>query len=48
MLDEMADLKGKIVLGASWELPCHFGRGETRTQILAKKMILQPHRLLLQ
>lgn len=37
MLDEMADLKGKIVLGASWELPCHFGRGETRTQILAKK-----------
>ncbi|MCY8466882.1 hypothetical protein [Bacillus atrophaeus] len=37
MLDEMAELKGKIVLGASWELPCHFGRGETRTQILAKK-----------
>ncbi|MGG1444779.1 hypothetical protein ABE354_22525 [Brevibacillus laterosporus] len=37
MVDEMADLKGKIVLGASWELPCHFGRGETRKQILAKK-----------
>ncbi|MEK4049929.1 hypothetical protein [Bacillus sp. FSL K6-2839] len=37
MLDEMADLKGKIVLGASWELPCYFGRGETKTQILAKK-----------
>jgi ribonucleoside-diphosphate reductase alpha chain len=37
MIDEMADLKGKIVLGASWELPCHFGRGETRSQILAKK-----------
>lgn len=37
MLDEMADLKGKMVLGASWELPCHFGRGETRTQLLAKK-----------
>ncbi len=37
MLDEMADLKGKIVLGASWELPCHYGRGETRNQILAKK-----------
>lgn len=37
MLDEMAELKGKMVLGASWELPCHFGRGETRTQILAKK-----------
>lgn len=37
MLDEMADLKGKIVLGASWELPCHYGRGETRNQLLAKK-----------
>ncbi|MCM3110026.1 hypothetical protein [Lederbergia lenta] len=37
MLNEMAELKGKIVLGASWELPCHFGRGETRTQLLAKK-----------
>lgn len=37
MIDEMAELKGKIVLGASWELPCHYGRGETRTQILAKK-----------
>jgi len=37
MIDEMADLKGKIVMGASWELPCHFGRGETRSQILAKQ-----------
>nr|WP_202877285.1 hypothetical protein [Brevibacillus laterosporus] len=37
MIDEMAELKGKMVLGASWELPCHFGRGETRKQILAKK-----------
>lgn len=37
MIDEMADLKGKIVLGASWELPCHYGRGETRAQLLAKK-----------
>nr|WP_145401478.1 LAGLIDADG family homing endonuclease [Paenibacillus xylanexedens] len=37
MIDEMAELKGKMVLGASWELPCHYGRGETRTQILAKK-----------
>jgi hypothetical protein len=37
MLDEMADLKGKIVLGAGWELPCHYGRGETRSQVLAKK-----------
>jgi len=37
MIDDMAELKGKIVIGASWELPCHFGRGETRSQILAKK-----------
>lgn len=37
MLKEMAELKGKVVLGASWELPCHYGRGETRNQILAKK-----------
>jgi ribonucleoside-diphosphate reductase alpha chain len=37
MLDEMTDLKGKIVIGAGWELPCHYGRGETRSQILAKR-----------
>ncbi|MCR8641534.1 hypothetical protein NV379_02590 [Paenibacillus sp. N1-5-1-14] len=37
MIDDMAELKGKMVLGASWELPCHYGRGETRTQILAKR-----------
>lgn len=37
MIDEMAELKGKMVLGASWELPCHYGRGETRNQLLAKK-----------
>ncbi|MFA6667757.1 MAG: LAGLIDADG family homing endonuclease, partial [Bacilli bacterium] len=37
MLDEMAELKGKIVLGAGWELPCWYGRGETKSQILAKK-----------
>lgn len=37
MIKEMANLEGKIVLGASWELPCHYGRGETRKQLLAKK-----------
>lgn len=37
MLDDMAELKGKFVLGASWELPCYFGRGETKSQIMAKK-----------
>lgn len=37
MLDDMADLKGKFVLGASWRLPCYYGRGETETQIMNKK-----------
>lgn len=37
MIDEMAELKGKMVMGAGWELPCHFGRGETKSQILSKK-----------
>ena len=37
MLDDMAELKGKIVLGASWRLPCYYGRGETETQIMNKK-----------
>lgn len=37
MIDEMAELKGKMVIGAGWELPCHYGRGETRAQIMAKK-----------
>lgn len=37
LIDEMANLKGKIVIGAGWQLPCHFGRGETKAQILAKK-----------
>ncbi len=37
MLDEMAELKGKIVLGAGWQLACEYGRGETKSQLLAKK-----------
>lgn len=37
MLDDMAELKGKFVLGASWKLPCYYNRGETETQILNKK-----------
>ena len=42
MLDEMAELKGVIVLGADWQLACEYGRGETKTQILAKKEKLSP------
>lgn len=37
MLDDMAELKGKFVLGAGWKLPCYYGRGETESQIMAKK-----------
>lgn len=42
MFDEMADLKGVVVLGSDWQLACEYGRGETKTQILAKKEKLSP------
>lgn len=42
MFDEMAELKGKIVLGSDWQLACGYGRGETKNQILAKKERLSP------
>lgn len=42
MFDEMADLKGVMVLGSDWKLACEYGRGETKTQILAKKEKLSP------
>lgn len=42
MIDEMAELKGKIVIGADWQLACSFGRGETKSQILSKKANLSP------
>ena len=42
MFDEMVELKGKIVLGSDWQLACEYGRGETRSQILAKKERLSP------
>lgn len=42
MLDEMAELKGKIVLGSDWQLACEYGRGEAKSQILAKKERLSP------
>lgn len=38
----MLDLKGTMTLGAGWELPCHFGRGELKSQILDKKEKLSP------
>lgn len=42
LFDEMADLKGKFIIGSSWELACEYGRGETRSQILSKKEKLSP------
>lgn len=35
--DNMIALKGEMCLGASWELPCFYGRGATKAEILAKK-----------
>jgi ribonucleoside-diphosphate reductase alpha chain len=42
MIDDMAELRGKIVLGSDWQLACTFGRGETKSQILDKKSKLSP------
>lgn len=42
MIDEMAELKGKIVMGSDWQLACMYGRGETKSQILEKKAKLSP------
>lgn len=42
MVDDMAELKGKIVIGSDWKLACGFGRGETKSQILDKKTKLSP------
>ena len=46
MVDEMANLNGKIVLGASWELAVHYGRGETKSQLIAKKNLYRLYFLL--
>lgn len=37
MVEEMIELKGKIVLGSNWMLPCWYGRGSSKSQILNKK-----------
>lgn len=42
MYDDMCDLKGQIVLGSSWMLPCWFGRGSNKSQILKKKKNSSP------
>jgi len=42
MYDDMCDLKGQIVLGSNWMLPCWFGRGSNKSQILKKKKNSSP------
>lgn len=39
---DMIDLKGVFSLGAGWELPNAFGRGEIKSQIMSKKESLAP------
>lgn len=42
MIRNMVDLKGEMVLGADWMLPCWYGRGSTKSQILEKKKTMNP------
>lgn len=42
MVNGMRDCSGDIVLGASWKLPCYYGRGSTKAQILKKKRNSNP------
>ena len=37
MVNGMRNCSGDIVLGSSWMLPCFYGRGSTKTQILKNK-----------
>ena len=37
MIDNMENLKGQIVLGSNWMLPCWYGRGSSKSKILQKK-----------
>ena len=42
MIRNMVDLKGEMVLGSDWMLPCWYGRGSTKSQILEKKKTMNP------
>lgn len=42
MVNGMRNLSGDIVLGSSWRLPCYYGRGSNKTQILKKKRDSNP------
>ena len=42
MVNGMRSCSGDIVLGSGWMLPCYYGRGSTKTQILKKKRRSNP------
>ena len=42
MYQDMVDLKGKMVIGADWLLPCWYGRGSSKPQILEKRRNMSP------
>ncbi|QSF43280.1 hypothetical protein [Paenibacillus tianjinensis] len=42
MINEMAELKGKIVLGSDWKLAVHYRRGQSKAAILNKKANYAP------
>lgn len=42
MIQDMRDLKGKIVLGSDWMLGCWYGRGSSKSKILQKKADSSP------
>ena len=42
MVNGMRNCSGDIVLGSGWMLPCYYGRGSTKTQILKKKRRSNP------
>lgn len=42
MVNGMRNCTGDIVLGSGWMLPCYYGRGSTKTQILKKKRRSNP------
>ena len=42
MVKGMVSCNGEIVLGSDWMLPCYYGRGSTKAQILKKKKTSNP------
>ena len=42
MARDMADLKGKMVIGGDWMIPCWYGRGSSKSQILEKRANMSP------